>query len=385
LRSAVEQFAFADPHAVPDSLLLERIEELFTIRDRIDGQVQQLLQIADTREATTAECGRSTRSWLVEELRLSRVEAGRRLRVARHRSVQPQIAAALDAGEISLEHAGRITGCLAKLPANWREESERILVDAARSVDPDSLRPLVDELRLRSGADETREEREQRRYDDRWCTAVTTFDGMLHLQAMLDPTGGATVLAALTSLMTSTADDDRTVGQRRADALVDVASYSLHAGRLPDNGGDRPQVTVTIDWTALRNDLAGGTATLSGPGMRPVEISPAAARRLACDADLLPVVLGGASQPLDIGRTSRTWTTAQRRAARLRDSGCVWPDCQATLDRCDLHHLHYWSRGGPSNLTNSAHLCTYHHWLVHHSNWTISRHPDTHQTVVRRT
>jgi hypothetical protein len=389
LRSAVEAYDAVDPHLLPDSTLLTEIEELLAVRDRIDGVVQRLLAVADVRDATVAEFGRSTTNWLTVEMRLSGVEARRRVRVARDRPVRLVLSAAMDTGEVSLEHASRIESCLARLPVDWREESERILVEAARSVDPDALRPLVDQLRLRSGADESREAREQRMYGDRWCTTATTFDGMLDLHAMLDPTGGATVLAALTSLtgIPSGGDDDRTAGQRRADALVDLASYSLTAARLPDSGGDRPQITVTIDWDTLRDQLttdATATATLSGPGMQPVDITPQTARRLACDADVLPVVLNGAGQVLDLGRTSRTWTTAQRRAARLRDSGCVWPGCHTTLDRCDLHHLEFWSHGGRSDLDNSAHVCAFHHWLVHHTTWTLRRDPTTKQIVVRR-
>jgi hypothetical protein len=95
---------------------------------------------------------------------------------------------------------------------------------------------------------------------------------------------------------------------------------------------------------------------------------------LACDAGIIPAVLGGASEVLDLGRKQRTWTTAQRRAARLRDGGCTWPRCQATLESCDLHHEQYWARDhGKTDLGNSLHICHFHHWLVHHTPWTIKR------------
>jgi hypothetical protein len=79
---------------------------------------------------------------------------------------------------------------------------------------------------------------------------------------------------------------------------------------------------------------------------------------------------------LDIGRATRVFPAAIRRAARLRDGGCAFPGCNAGLDRCQLHHLDYWSRGGATSLANCCHLCTFHHWLIHTETWTLHRDPD---------
>jgi hypothetical protein len=217
---------------------------------------------------------------------------------------------------------------------------------------------------------------------------------------MLDPESGRTLLAAVEAMMAASqppVDSDghpfgdkdselRTVGQRRADALVDLAHHALADGDLPDHGGDRPQVLVTIRYDDLAGQLAAADAagTLNGP-LGPIPVSPETARRLACDADIIPVVLGGDGAVLNLGRSQRTWTTAQRRAARLRDQGCVFPKCQAPLNTCDLHHLQLWARGGPTDHDNSAHLCHFHHWLVHHRNWDITRDRITKQIHVRRT
>jgi hypothetical protein len=218
--------------------------------------------------------------------------------------------------------------------------------------------------------------------------------GMVHFEAMLDPEAGRIVCAALDALTAVTPDrdtehadaDTRTVPQRRADALVDLAHYSLFGGGLPDHGGDRPTVMVTIDYDQLVTQITEktGVPTLNGP-YGPTPITPQTARRIACDADIIPAVLGGDGTILDLGRSQRTWSTAQRRAARLRDSGCVWPKCQASLAHCDLHHLDFWSLGGRTDHDKSAHLCPFHHWLVHHRNWQIWRDPVTKKIHVRRT
>jgi hypothetical protein len=112
----------------------------------------------------------------------------------------------------------------------------------------------------------------------------------------------------------------RTVGRRRADASIDLARHALTSGTLPDHSGDRPQVLVTIPFDALTDRLTDPNlvGTVNGP-LGPIPITPETARRLACDADLIPAVLGSDGTVLDIGRSQRSWTTAQRRAARLRD------------------------------------------------------------------
>jgi hypothetical protein len=113
-------------------------------------------------------------------------------------------------------------------------------------------------------------------------------------------------------------------------------------------------------------------------------VSAGTARRLACDAGIIPAVLGGRSEVLDLGRSTPTWNRAQRRALRLQDQGCVFPKCQAGLDRCQIHHDQHWSHDGPTNKDNGIHLCHYHHRLVHHENWVITRDPNGTITVYRR-
>jgi hypothetical protein len=168
----------------------------------------------------------------------------------------------------------------------------------------------------------------------------------------------------------------------RLEAMLDPEA----GGTLPAHGGDRPTVMVTIDFDQLVGQLNDktGIGMLNGP-YGPTPITPQTARRHACGADLIPALLATDGTILDLGRSQPTWSTTQRRAARLRDSGCVFPKCQASLNTCDLHHLRFYSLGGPTDHDNSAHLCHFHHWLVHHKNWQIQRNPTTKQIHVRRT
>lgn len=86
-------------------------------------------------------------------------------------------------------------------------------------------------------------------------------------------------------------------------------------------------------------------------------------RRLLCDAQLVPAVLGGPSEILDMGRGRRLASAAQRHAIALRDGHCAFPGCTTPIHRCELHHISPWQDGGPTNLDNLVALCVRHHQL----------------------
>jgi hypothetical protein len=128
---------------------------------------------------------------------------------------------------------------------------------------------------------------------------------------------------------------------------------------------------VTIPLADLMQQLRGAGLTSTGQ-----VLSPATVRRLACDAQLLPMVLGGHSELLDLGHGERYFTPAQRHAVARRDGHCTYPGCTRPAAWCDVHHLRWWSRGGPTDLDNAALLCERHHTLVHHQDLhgTVNQH-----------
>ena len=125
-------------------------------------------------------------------------------------------------------------------------------------------------------------------------------------------------------------------------------------------------ITVTTTLSELRAGLAGAGLLDTGACL-----SAAALRHLACDALVVPAVLGTASQVLDLGRSTRDWNLAQRRAAALRDRGCVAPGCDRTPAACQVHHCWHWIDGGPTDLDNAALLCGFHHRMVHRQGWAV--------------
>ncbi len=107
-------------------------------------------------------------------------------------------------------------------------------------------------------------------------------------------------------------------------------------------------------------------------------IDPGTLRRLLCDADLMPAILGGPSEVLDVGRTQRLVTPAIRAALEFRDGGCVFPGCTTPARDCEAHHIIPWRLCGPTALSNLVLLCTHHHGTIE-----PSHNPDADRWKVR--
>ena len=153
--------------------------------------------------------------------------------------------------------------------------------------------------------------------------------------------------------------DPRLPATRRADALLELVGRAVAAPqgvtRTP-----RTKLVVTISHEALLEQIHG-----AGLADNDEVLSAATVRRLACEAQIIPVVLGAPSQLLDLGSTKRYFTPAQRLALAARDHGCSYPGCTVPPQWCEAHHVTPWSRGGPTDLTNGALLCGRHHTRVH--------------------
>jgi hypothetical protein len=159
--------------------------------------------------------------------------------------------------------------------------------------------------------------------------------------------------------------DAREHGTRLWDALVEACRRLSGTGVLPESHGTTPRVSVSIDHQALVSGL--GEGLLEGGG----SLSAAAVRRLACDAEVLPFVLGSRSQVLDVGRASRLVTTAIWLALVLRDRHCAFPGCTRPPIACDAHHILHWVDGGPTSLDNLVLLCRTHHTMIHVTPWEV--------------
>ncbi len=156
--------------------------------------------------------------------------------------------------------------------------------------------------------------------------------------------------------------DPRPVGRRRGEALVEVCRRAVAAGeRLP--GATKTQLFITMSLDELRTATGAGTVigSVAGGDL----IGPETLRKLACDATIIPTVLGCNSEILDQGRAERLFTPAQIKALWLRDRHCTFPGCQVPAHRTDAHHLKHWIDDGATDLANGAVLCGRHHTIVH--------------------
>ena len=150
----------------------------------------------------------------------------------------------------------------------------------------------------------------------------------------------------------------------RADALLAMANRHALDGLAPTHGGDRPRVVVTLSYDKLCKAAVDG-GLISGElvgGGDPIDAG--VLRRWLCDADILPAVLGGESEVLDVGREQRLVTPAIRTALDLRDGGCVFVGCDKPPRDCHAHHGVPWWAGGETSLTNLYLFCPHHHAIV---------------------
>lgn len=176
--------------------------------------------------------------------------------------------------------------------------------------------------------------------------------------------------------------DAREHGTRMWDALVEACTRLAATDALPQTHGTSARIAVTIPLESLRASLDVGRAG-EGAGLLPSgeSLSAHAVRRLACDAAVIPTVLGTQNEILDVGRTNRLVTPALWNSLVIRDRHCTFPGCTRLPIACDAHHLVHWADGGVTSLDNLALLCRRHHVLTHHSPWTIRLDPYSRRPV----
>jgi len=326
---------------------------------QLQARLVQCVGEFDAAQGCELDEYRSTAAWLRGELHVHPREASQWVGMARQLRHLPAVEAAFTSGAISQTHVAVIARTARQVGVEHVAASEETLLNVATSGNPERLRVATQHLRYcvdPDGADRDA----VKAYERRELSVAPTIYGMVSIQGMLDPTSGATVLAAIDALTPPPRDDDpRTAGQRRADALTELCRLALDSGALPKVNAEKPHLLVTIPYETLTTKV--GAATLNWTGF----ISATDARQLACDCAVIPAVLNSAGEVLDIGRKSRIWPTAIRRAIELRDRTCRHVDCDAPAHYCDIHHKRHWADGGPTNTANGVLVCRNHHTQVH--------------------
>jgi hypothetical protein len=338
---------------------------------------------------------RDAGAWLAHETRADRREQQRDLRLGQALADRwQQVGAGLADGSVNLAQARVITHALDELPddvpADLVAMAEAQLVTYAAEFGPGDLRVLgrrildvvapdvAEQAEARALADEERQAAESIS-----LTLTPCGDGTTRIRGRLPDAAVdrlRTYLDAFTSPRRTSAgsagggdhpDAPGPLHRRRGEAFVGLLEH-LDPKKLPAHGGDATTVMVTMTLDQLRSELA-SAGLVSADDLR---ITAAEARRLACTAGIIPVVLGGRSEVLDLGRSSRLFNAPQRRAMRLRDRRCRAKGCTVPATWCEAHHLRPWALGGNTDLDDGALLCAFHHHRAHDPTYQATRLPD---------
>ena len=421
--SGVEGLAGVPWAQVEGAELLAAAVDLGRMKAIVDGA---LVVAAERLEVTDAG---AAAGWASAKDLLTHVTGGRKgagpglVRVARHTADLPVVREALAAGEISLAQAGVIGGRVATLPQvpALRNQATGALLELVRThrfdaTDLDrSFAEIVHELDPDGtllGDDRDKDLKERGAHQARFLTLTPDTLGGVRIKgyATLEEAElvKATLMPLAAPLVTEPGacggdpsavrgrdehghrtgsrcpdpvcphdgQDPREAGARLWDALVEACSRLAATDSLPHAHGSTARIAVTTSYDDLRAGLGAGGVLPTGE-----RLSAAAVRRLACDAEIIPAVLGTDSQILDVGRTNRLVTAAIWPALVLRDRHCAFPGCTRLPIACDAHHIRHWADGGQTSLDNLVLLCRRHHTMTHQTPWQVHLDPRTRRPV----
>jgi hypothetical protein len=370
------------PCRLSDSDLLSKVDTVNAARNGLDSWYWRAAVEIETRKLAKEHGAKNTVEFLSLRHRRNTRDLRRDLKLAEELPKYTAVSAALpdpqtppapdDPPVLSPAHAKVIIATLEKAPAATPAEALRVaeeqMVDVARLLTPDQLHAFGLEVLARldtDGPEPTDEDNYQR--ENLWLKPV---DGGIEFGGYLSAERAELLKTALYAHAKphKTIDgerDPRTLEKRQADALVTILELATGAPATVGVPGV-PHLTVTIDFA----DLQAATAHKVGELVFGTNLSASAVRLLACDAKVLPIVLGSNSQPLDVGTEVRYVTGPIRWALIKRDKGCVI--CHAPPSNCHAHHIIHWADGGPTSITNLVLLCGAHHNAVHHGHWTVT-------------
>ena len=407
---------------------LEAAVQLGRLKAMVDGA---LVAVAERLEETGAA---ETVGWATVKDFLTHVTGGRKgtgaglVRIADHTAELPAVRTALATGTVSLAQAGVIGGRVATLPRDpgLRERSAGALLALVEdqsydATDLDRCFPAVvktvDTDGLLLGTDLSKDRQERGAHHARFLSLSPDTLGGVRIKGYATVEEAELVKTCLLPLAAPVVSepgacggdpsptgyrdqhgrrighgcpqpgcvhdgrDPREAGVRMWDALVEACRRLQATDDLPHAHATTARITITMSIEDLRSAL--DTPGLEAPGLLPSgdTLSAAAVRRLACDAEIIPAVLGTQSQVLDVGRTQRLVTPGIWTALVLRDQHCAFPGCTRLPIACDAHHIQHWADGGPTSLDNLILICRKHHTITHQTPWQVDLDPHTRRPV----
>lgn len=393
LRNTLEALLETDPDGLERDDLAALVGSARRLRGWLDGYdlrcVRQSRRLADAGRAESAT------SMFSRNGQLSSKETAKLTDRENVGEAMGSFEGALGEGAVSAGHLDAIAAATKPLDDDSRSrfaEHETALLAKAASENVDTFarrcRRLSRQLAAeseRSDADELDRQRKQSSVK-RWVDQVT---GMHHTHLELDPIRDAalwSVVDAEIATLRQTDGNSRTPwSQLQVDAFINAIGTG--AGRCSDASASSglakrvPEITLLIDWRTLHAGVHDNSICETENG---VELPISTVRRMCCDCEVLPAVLGGKGEVLDLGRTKRTASSGQRRALRAMHRTCAHPDCTIGFSACRIHHIHWWwKHSGPTDMANLLPLCEKHHHLVHEGGWGLNMTPTRSVTWIR--
>jgi len=371
-----------DPDWLDTSARGALLVELACVGERVASL--RLRVLAGASDVAAADGARSAAAWLAHATRQDPGRLRFEERLASRLEAWDATRAALGVGEVSVGHAAAVLDALEELPADLDPDvvarAEAHLLGECADFTPWQVRRLGRHL-LRVVAPERADAHEEAVLNAeearaRVRTRLTLSpqgDGTTRITGLIPDLSAAVLSRALEAYTNPRRDHhsadtattaDPSDGQRvpaevsRGQAFCALVEH-LPVDGLPTQGGSPVAVVATVELDKLTGTL--GAVTLDTGG----EISAAQARRLACQHALIPAVMGGASVPLDLGRSARLFSHHQARAHAVAHRACQTEGCDIPAAWCERHHRNPWNTGGPTDLANLVLLCAHHHHRAH--------------------
>jgi hypothetical protein len=361
--------------------LADRISTLLTVVRSAEAEIGALLVEIESRGAMElfgyrsvarlfehfADVPKAAAETVVKRARA--VNSGRNLDGSLVPAVAPATGATALEGRLSTPMIDTIVSVLTQLPPEHREEAERDLLSFAEDAGYKQVAALGARIVAHLDPDGAEPDPAEPVTPTRELSLRRKRSGVWELNGRFDDETGMRASALFDTLAGRRTSDEgpdlRSPQERYGDAFSDAIDLALNTPDLPMQAGERAHVMIAVSLQDLKSGV--GRAILGDIGT----MSAAEARIHACDCKLIPAVLGGRSEPLDLGRQRRLVPPGIRNALYLRDRGCAFPGCHRPPRHCQGHHVRHWADGGPTELANLVLMCAHHHRLLHRSGWQV--------------
>lgn len=360
-----------------------------SVAERTRALAAVLAAEADAEDASMTATGTPLTSWLALTRRLDGREAAGIVFIGRDLTGDDDVRRAALAGDIGVRQGRAIARTLHELPPDLDDrqhlEATGLLLQRAKTASAEVLAQGAPEL-VPDDPVEPAEARRTRAWARRSLRFSPDHDGAVTIAASLPELEAARLKKLIAAYRESdkrrgrdqrdSGAEERTPEQRNADALIALLAEDNRQRRGPKVAGDRPRIVISLSHDLLRQQAEQVGILENG-----AEISAGELRRLCCDADLLPAVLGGDSDILDRATVRRLVPPGLRTALNWRDQGCCFPGCTAPIEQCEAHHIRPWWAGGPTRLHNLVLLCPHHHVLIEPPRFHTSGTPPDRWTI----